>query len=50
MSKYKLAKKDLIRLLELEPNNKSGRTGLKELLQIINNQCYQTKCLIFCTD
>jgi len=41
MSKYKLAKKDLIRLLELEPNNKSGRTGLKELLQIINNQKLQ---------
>ena len=41
LSKYKLAKQDLVRLLQLEPNNKSAKNGLKELLNIIKSQKQQ---------
>ena len=38
MSKYRLAKKDLLRLLELEPGNKSAKVSLREVLQIVKRQ------------
>ena len=36
--KYRLAKKDLLRLLELEPGNKSAKVSLREVLQIVKRQ------------
>ena len=38
LSKYRLAKKDLLRLLELEPGNKSAKVSLREVLQIVKRQ------------